>query len=184
MNTLSMCRVIGVVVLLIGLVVGRAPAQAPEMIVVNNALDRSVLVWVDGIPVELVDAGEEKAIGNAPEGVVTLMATDAATGALIATEHTSLSEGETFTWTLYLVRVAGEEMGTGTMVLTNGLDSVIEIRLGGETRAVLAPGATRVLSQVVAGVVEAAAATPDGTTVDTEMLTIIDGEITRWVVGG
>lgn len=183
METRSMFRIAWVATLLFALT-GTALAQSPETIVMNNALDRSVLVWVDGVPTEVVGAAEEKAIGNAPEGVVTLMATDAATGALIATEHTALSEGETFTWTLYQVQVAGEEMGTGTIVLANRLDTVIEFRLGGETRAVLAPGATRVFPRVVAGVVEAVAAGPDGTTMATEMLTIHDGEITRWVVGG
>ena len=182
MNTVWMCRV-AAVALLTALAAGRAPAQLPETIVVNNVLDRTVLVWVDGVPRDVVGAGEEKTIGDAPEGVVTMMATDAASGAVIATEHTSLTEGEIFTWTLYLVPVVGEEQGTGTVVLTNGLDTTIEVRLGGQTRAILAPGATRVLPRVVAGTVEAVAATPDGTALATETLTIIPGEITRWQIG-
>jgi hypothetical protein len=184
MNTAPMCRVAAVVLVLTALVAGSAPAQLPETIMVNNALDRPVLVWVDGVPRDVVAAGEEKTIGDAPEGVVTMMATDAASGAVIATEHTSLTEGEIFTWTLYLVPVIAEEQGTGTVVLTNGLDTTIEVRLGGETRAVLAPGATRVLPRVVAGTVEAVAATPDGTSLATETLTIVPAEITRWMIGG
>jgi len=74
------------------------------------------------------------------------MATDASTGNVLATEHTALSEGETFTWTLYLVPLPGEEMGSGTVVLRNGLDRVIEVSLSGQTSAVLAarspPGAS------------------------------------------
>jgi hypothetical protein len=68
------------------------------------------------------------------------------------------------------------------VILTNGLDRVIEISLGGETSAVLAPLATRVLPQVVAGTVEAVATAPDGTVLDTETLMIVDGEVTRWRV--
>jgi hypothetical protein len=165
------------------LVVGRASGQAPETIVVNNALDRPVLVWVDGVPAEVVPAAAEKAIGDAPEGVVTLMATDVSTGNVIATEHTNLSEGETFTWTLYLVPIVGEAMGSGTVVLTNGLDRVVEVSLGGQRSAVLAPRATRVLPRVVAGTVDAVAAAPDGTVLATETLTIVDGEVTTWRVG-
>ncbi|HET6362676.1 MAG TPA: hypothetical protein VFH11_11565, partial [Gemmatimonadota bacterium] len=108
MNTLWMCRVAAVALMLTVLAAGSAPAQMPETIVVNNVLDRPVLVWVDGVPRDVVGAGEEKTIGDAPEGVVTMMATDAASGAVIATEHTSLTEGEIFNWTLYLVPVAGE----------------------------------------------------------------------------
>jgi hypothetical protein len=184
MNALWMCRVAAVALTLSAMAAARAPAQLPETIVVNNALDRPVLVWVDGVPRDVVAAGEEKTIGDAPEGVVTMMATDAASGAVIATEHTSLTEGEIFTWSLYLVPIAGEEQGTGTVVLTNGLGTTIEVRLGGQTRAVLAPGATRVLPRVVAGAVEAIAVTPDGTSLATQTLTIGPGEITRWVIGG
>ncbi|HJR54728.1 MAG TPA: hypothetical protein VJ982_13565 [Gemmatimonadota bacterium] len=183
MNTLSTARVAAVALGLTTLSATSAPAQLPETIIVRNALDRSVLVWVDGVPREVVGADQEETVGDAPEGVVTLMATDASSGAVIATEHTSLTEGETFTWTLYLVPVAGEAQGTGTVVLANGLDMTIEVRFGGETRAVLAPGATRVLPRVVAGTVEAVATAPDGTSLAAETLTILPGEITRWEIG-
>ena len=182
MNTPSTSRVALAAILLTALAAGGAFGQMPETIVVNNALDRPVLVWVDGVPAEVVPAAGEKAIGDAPEGAVTLMATDVSSGSIIATEHTALSEGETFHWTLYLVPVPGEEAGAGTVILTNGLDRVIEISLGGETSAVLAPLATRVLPRVVAGTVEAIATAPDGTVLDTETLMIVDGEVTRWRV--
>lgn len=164
---------------------GSSPAagQVPETIVVNNALDRPVLVWLDGMPTEVVPATEEKTIGPVPEGPVTLMATDVANGSVIATEHTSLAEGETFRWTLYLVPVFGEEAGVGTVVLVNGLDRVIEVTLGGRTTAVLAPGATRVLPRVVAGTVDAVALTSDGTTLASRTLTIADGQVTSWRIG-
>lgn len=158
-------------------------AQVPETIVVNNALDRPVLVWVDGVPTEVVPATGKKAIGDAPQGMITLMATDVSSGSVIATEHTALSEGETFTWTLYLVPVPGEEAGAGTVVLTNRLDQVIEVTLGGNTTAVLLPGATRVLPRVVAGTVVAVASTPGGTELATHTLTISDGQVTSWRIG-
>ena len=142
MGAISPMRNFTAALILTAVVSGRAAAQSPETIVVNNALDRPVLIWVDGLPTEVVPAAAEKVIGDAPEGVVTLMATDVSSGTIIATEHTTLSEGEKFTWTLYLVPVPGEEAGLGTVVLTNDLDRVIEVSLGGHRSAVLMPGAT------------------------------------------
>ena len=182
MRTNSTLRVAATAMLLTALVAGGAFGQAPETIVVNNALDRPVLVWVDGVPAEVVPPAAEKAIGDAPEGAVTLMATDVSSGTILATEHTALSEGETFRWTLYLVPIPGEEMGSGTVVLTNALDRLVEVSLGGQTSAVLAPMATRVLPRVVAGTIQAVAAAPDGTVLATETLTIVDGEVTLWRV--
>lgn len=182
METRSTLRAGATALLLIALAVSRAYGQASETIVVTNALDRPVLIWVDGVPAEVVPAAEEKVIGDAPGGAVTLMATDVSSGSIIATEHTALSEGETFNWTLYLVPVPGEEMGSGTVVLTNGLDRVVEVSLGNQKSAVLAPLATRVLPRIVAGTVEAVATAPDGTVLATETLMIVDGEVTLWRV--
>ena len=68
-------------------------------------------------------------------------------------------------------------------MLTNGLDRVIEVTLGGHTTAVLMPGASRVLPRIVAGAVEAVAVAPDGTRLASQTLVVADGEVTRWHVG-
>lgn len=158
-------------------------AQVPERIEVVNQLDRDVLVWVNGDPRVYVGPNATGSTGDLPEGPVTLLATCPATGELLATERTALAEGETFSWTLYPVSVAGEEQGTGIVVLMNGLDRTIHVDLGGNHVATLAPGASRVLPRVVTGTVTATARDLPGTELARTTLTIPDGEITRWVVG-
>jgi hypothetical protein len=163
-----------------------APAawsQRPERIEVVNELDRDVLVWVNGDPRVYVTAGSTGSTADLPEGPVTLLATCPLTDELLATQRTALADGELFTWTLYPVPVAGEEQGTGIVVLLNGLDTVVEVDLGGALVATLAPGASRVLPRVVAGSANATARDPAGAVVAETTITIPDGDITRWVIG-
>lgn len=158
-------------------------AQRPENVLVVNDTDRDVRVWVGGVPREVVSADTEVRLADVPEGAVTLMATDAATGEILATQHTSLAPGEAFTWTLYPIALVGEEKGAGTVVLDNRLDVAVEVTLAGNEVAVLTPGATRVLPRIVAGDAVARATEPGGSVVAEETLTILDGGIVRWEIG-
>ena len=101
----------------------------------------------------------------------------------MASEQRQLDAGETFTWTLYPVPVAGEEKGTGTIVLQNALEREVEVYLGETTVGSLAPGATRAMARIVAGEVTAVAR--EGEEVLAERrLAVEPGQVTRWEIGG
>lgn len=161
-------------------VTGRAQ---PERVQVVNQLDRDVLVWVNGDPRVFVGPNATGSTTDVPEGPVLLQATCPKTGELLATERTSMAPGETFTWTLYPVGVVGEEQGTGVVVVENGLDRSVEVRLGGNLYGWIAPGAVRVEPRIVAGTVTATATDDAGTVLAERTLTVAPGEIVRWRIG-
>lgn len=179
----DMLRGAGFVLSLLLVVASTLYGQRPESVVVVNETDREALVWVDGVPRDVVPPDAHAPLAGVPEGAITLMATDAVTGRVLATESTVLSTGEEFTWTLYPIRVIGEEKGTGTVVLENALGVTVEVTLGGNEVAVLLPGATRVLPRVVAGDVVARAVEPGGSVVAEKTLTIAAGTVSRWTIG-
>lgn len=160
------------------------PAMAsaqPATIVVENQLDRSLLVWIDGDLEGVVPANGQARFEGLDTGRVSLLAGDAR--GIVASESTALSGGEVFSWTLFPVAVLGEEQGTGVVVIENDLDHVVEVRLGGNLFGRLAPGAIRVEPRIVAGNVIAIASSDTRGVVAERTLTIVPGEIIRWRIG-
>ena len=174
---------LAIVVIAAAILPAPARAQRPERIEIVNELDRPVLVWIDGDPRLVVDANSTSSTTDVPEGIVLLQATTTTSGTLLATERTSISPGETFTWTLYPVAIVGEERGTGVVVIENDLDHVVEVRLGDNLFGFLAPGAVRVEPRIVAGNVIAVASSDTRGVVAERTLTIEPGEIVRWRIG-
>jgi hypothetical protein len=163
------------------LILPAAAAAQPATIVVENQLDRSLLVWIDGDLEGVVPANGVARFEGRDTGRVSLLAGDSR--GIVASEKTTLSGGETFTWTLFPVAVFGEERGTGVVVVENDLDHAVEVRLGGNLFGRLAPGAVRVEPRIVAGNLVAVASSDTRGVVAEKTLTIVPGEIVRWRIG-
>lgn len=157
--------------------------QQSGTVEVVNLTSRDLLIWINGEPHSTVAARSEDSFSGMAGGTLTLLATDPGAEVLLASETTSLGAGGTFEWTLYPVAGHGGLQPTGTVVLVNRSDRAVEVFLGENQIARLAPSSTRTIARVVAGEVTARAEDLDGKIVAQEELTIGAGEVTRWIFG-
>jgi hypothetical protein len=158
-------------------------SRNPATVVVANRLNQGVSVWIDGEMKGRVEPSKEARFDRVAPGKVSLQAAALGSAGPVAGEERDLAPGETFTWTLYPVLSWGEEKGTGTVVLENGLDHDVEVTLGGSPAGSLAPGATRAYPRVVAGNVDVSARDAAGGAAEQRTLTVLPGNIARWEIG-
>jgi len=157
-----------------------AAVQQPATVEVVNDVERDMLIWVNGDPRIVVGGFERATIPDIPPGPVSLLASGQGIEGVVASERRVLASGETFTWMLYPVVVFGEEKGTGIVVITNDLDETVDVVLGGNVIARLAPGASRTTRRVVAGETMLAARNLEGDRLLEREVVVIPGEIVRW----
>jgi hypothetical protein len=162
---------------------GDGGGRAPASVMVVNELEQGVTVWINGELKGRVEPSGRARFDGVPSGPVSLKAGAEGSAGPVAGEERTLEPGETFTWTVYPVLSWGEEKGTGTLVLENGLDGEVEVLLNGEPAGVLTPGATRAYPRVVAGEVEVVARVPGGETVQERAVPVVAGNIARWEIG-
>lgn len=172
----------GIFPLLAAPVHAQQPDTTPAQVTVVNQLDRPFLIWVNGEPRGLVEAGGQVDFADVEPGPLSLLASGVGTEGIVASEKRALAAGQTFQWTLYPRIELGEEKGTATLVLRNALDQEVDVELGGNPVGRLAPGGSRTVMRVVAGDVTTVVSDVQGAVLQRFALTIIPDEIMVWTI--
>jgi hypothetical protein len=162
------------------------PARAQEevgRVVVKNLLDRDLLVWINGEPRGIAQAGGETEFDDVQPGTLSLLASAPAAEGIVASEKRDFAPGRTFVWTIYPIVIPGEEKGTTVLVVRNRLDREIDLELAGNAAGRLGPGAARTYPRIASGDVTARVRDAEGRVLYEFSLSLLEGETMVWNVG-